>query len=1115
MQGDDWSSSLRKSSSADNGLLARRKSRRVRRSSTAAKLPSLPPGSPLKQHEFLTNQPRSNRFGEWLTIANEMVERPATPVEEEEEEEEQPHVRQSWEDEDGDDDDDNDDSEASSEEEGGGDDPEGLAELTHTQQYRKKFYHQMSKHREFVNFGEIPDSATMPGAPAFLETMYKEGFNTPEPLVAKLDPSLHGEVNFSCYCMGNHLAKAFSASLPMLSHPVVMLNLADNRLTKVGLDSILGNLRMEGLQGLNLSRNDISESIDALSCIVEKSKTLRILTLEDCNLTDKTMTPLCAALYDSDTITNLNLSKNHMGERAAEKIAKFLSDSISIQLCSLSWNRIGGKTAALICEGLKSSVELDEIDLSWNAFGRGDDGAHALADALAANSVLKHCDLRHNNMNPSECAILAEGLESNHTLIGLHLAGNCAVLDGRGFLLPATRTPVQWADAATIKTDEELNAIYRNSPHGIIHRRVPIKSKSKKKEKKKPAAVEEVPAGPVEMRSLYYKRLREGRSVVGFSPAACFRKQWSSVNNAPKKDFAVYLTYDAARKGDENAQLPPKDAKDLEPTPEKPLAIGELFFEAPHPHFRHEVQSLHTFVPAVNVRFDNAGGSTWDHRKEKNAQDREGAVGNEGTMLKNQRCHDPAAELYGSALWPDKHLWEQQDHCWVCDNWREVTFTWVPDESEPEDMPKGEKIKKVELRAAFDHWHPDPMPATKIEIKEDPPPSPPEEKGKKKKKGKKNAKEDEEKPKPKKKKMKTVYECTRMTPPGLVQFCFVVNGRTVVAANIATRRREYSKNSGCMAPVPLRPMEQKYSNISSKKTAAEEAGTVAPVPDIVNFFEVQPRPEGEVIEMQPRTLEKKKKLKKEKAKWTFPISIFAPYNRDTEDSIADVFKYDYSHTKLPGIFKEEEEACKELFRKHYQWIKDIFKQYSAGGVDPYTMGWNMFTDLVTTCNLPNEADLSLASIDMIFIGSCLTGPKDKVRNPKRALARFQLMETLTKLALAKFWKKDGPLTRAQSIEKLLTEHIFPNAQKDDGNKWRWDRLYNEPCDMAFKAVLPSFHALYNKFSGRENFPGERKTMCKDEFTEMMECALVVDQTFTTREVVLCYVRAMQVLWSAC
>ena len=46
--------------------------------------------------------------------------------------------------------------------------------------------------------------------------------------------------------------------------------------------------------------------------------------------------------------------------------------------------------------------------------------------------------------------------------------------------------------------------------------------------------------------------------------------------------------------------------------------------------------------------------------------------------------------------------------------------------------------------------------------------------------------------KKKKKKKKRVYEVVRMCPPGLVQFCFEVNGRTVVAQNIPRRPLELS-----------------------------------------------------------------------------------------------------------------------------------------------------------------------------------------------------------------------------------------------------------------------------------------------------------------------------------
>ncbi|KAG6942969.1 hypothetical protein JG688_00017841, partial [Phytophthora aleatoria] len=60
----------------------------------------------------------------------------------------------------------------------------------------------------------------------------------------------------------------------------------------------------------------------------------------------------------------------------------------------------------------------------------------ALADSLANNKVLAHLDLSSNRLDLEDCTLLAKQLENNQTRIGLHMSGNCAVMDSRGFLIP-------------------------------------------------------------------------------------------------------------------------------------------------------------------------------------------------------------------------------------------------------------------------------------------------------------------------------------------------------------------------------------------------------------------------------------------------------------------------------------------------------------------------------------------------------------------------------------------------------------------------------------------------------------------------------------------------------
>ena len=39
-------------------------------------------------------------------------------------------------------------------------------------------------------------------------------------------------------------------------------------------------------------------------------------------------------------------------------------------------------------------------------------------------------DLTHNNLNAQDIEIVGEGLKVNHTILGIHLMGNEAELDG-------------------------------------------------------------------------------------------------------------------------------------------------------------------------------------------------------------------------------------------------------------------------------------------------------------------------------------------------------------------------------------------------------------------------------------------------------------------------------------------------------------------------------------------------------------------------------------------------------------------------------------------------------------------------------------------------------------
>ena len=56
--------------------------------------------------------------------------------------------------------------------------------------------------------------------------------------------------------------------------------------------------------------------------------------------------------------------------------------------------------------------------------------------AFAINQNLIHLDLSHNTLDSRELAEMKIGLDQNHTLLGLHLAGNEGTVDALGFIIP-------------------------------------------------------------------------------------------------------------------------------------------------------------------------------------------------------------------------------------------------------------------------------------------------------------------------------------------------------------------------------------------------------------------------------------------------------------------------------------------------------------------------------------------------------------------------------------------------------------------------------------------------------------------------------------------------------
>ena len=91
----------------------------------------------------------------------------------------------------------------------------------------------------------------------------------------------------------------------------------------------------------------------------------------------------------------------------------------------------------------------------------------------------------------------------------------------------------------------------------------------------------------------------------------------------------------------------------------------------------------------------------------------------------------------------------------------------------------------------------------------------------------------------------------------------------------------------------------------------------------------------------------------------------------------------------------------------------------------------------------------------------------------------------------------------------MRRNVEPHAGRDQGEELRWDRLYNEPCDLVLRTAEEPLRALYDRYSGAETLLGEPRKMCLKEWGQMLDAVGLLDGCFTMKTARFCYIRAME------
>ncbi|EGR31140.1 leucine rich repeat protein [Ichthyophthirius multifiliis] len=236
---------------------------------------------------------------------------------------------------------------------------------------------------------------------------------------------------------GDKYAKVISQGIKQIQS-ITNFTLGKNRISKKGADDLLQIiarkatiLDLEGNQISYIGCDHIGRALEARECKIE------VLNLEDNKLGDKAINMILQSVLNNinNSLITLNISKNYISDKCTNSIVNVIEGSLSLREFYLHWNLLKGISGQLIFQTLSLNHSLKVLDLSCNSLGLGLSFSLEICTFFTNNKDLRHLDLSNNYIDFENSKKIAEGLEKNKTIYGLHYSGNTGYIDSRGFLV--------------------------------------------------------------------------------------------------------------------------------------------------------------------------------------------------------------------------------------------------------------------------------------------------------------------------------------------------------------------------------------------------------------------------------------------------------------------------------------------------------------------------------------------------------------------------------------------------------------------------------------------------------------------------------------------------------
>lgn len=174
-------------------------------------------------------------------------------------------------------------------------------------------------------------------------------------------------------------------------------------------------------------------------------------------------------------------------------------------------------------------------------------------------------------------------------------------------------------------------------------------------------------------------------------------------------------------------------------------------------------------------------------------------------------------------------------------------------------------------------------------------------------------------------------------------------------------------------------------------------------------------------------------------------SVFRDFKEDTQGHLMKSFESDMWYSRINKTVKKgpdqlnEYNEIKTFLLDHYVRILNIFTYYSGASLYP-NISLNDLTSFAKRCKIVLAED-GLTDFDLLVVATAVSHHQ-WVNSATLDLTRYEFIEIIVRMA--NFYYKDKGLvkTTSQGIEKMLNDHIYPNAKQMDGEHFRRYQCYN-------------------------------------------------------------------------